>query len=66
MTLFRKSVDQEDGELMPQRTILLELEFRLFVPEGEGVKASTSWVSSQPPGGDVNFFLPAVILRWAC
>ena len=46
MTLFRKSANQEDGELMPQRTILLELEFRLFVPEGEGVKASTSWFPS--------------------
>ena len=31
MTLFRKSANQEDGELVPQRTILPELEFRLFL-----------------------------------
>ena len=31
LILFGKPTDREDGELVPQRTILLELEFRLLL-----------------------------------
>ena len=50
-TLFGKPVDQEDGKLLFQRTIVPELEFRLFYTKGEGVKPNISWFQSASRGG---------------
>ena len=64
MTSFGKSVKQEESGLMPQRTILPELEFRLlFIVKVEGVKSNAFCFLSTSGEGCVNLFLLAVIHR---
>ena len=47
-TLFEKPTHQENGELVSQRTVFPELEFRLFfMLKGEGVK---SWFKPDSRG----------------
>ena len=67
MTLFGKPADQEDGGLVSQGTVLLELEFRLLLyydkRGGSGIKHSLVPVSLLR--GCVSFFCPAVFHWWA-
>ena len=66
VTLFRNPADQEDGSLTSQRTIFgARVKIQApFILIGEGVESNTCGFH-QPLRRCVNFFLPAVIHRWA-